>query len=340
VTQPTPTPAPAPTSGSFGGITLTVPSGGTSTSSGPSYGLGSWGGQNVDPGDLPFLADIIATGGQTTGNNVMKAFLSAPAGQVATIQHALLMGGYYSKTTTPKWGVISPEDRDAFARAITIAGQAGESISSTLESAAAYGATAGLEAAKAQTLAAKHVTVSLPNATDLESLAVKAFQATLGRKATPQEAARFAASYRAMSGGAQRAAAQAAYQAQTGVAPVTGDPLAMVQQAITNPQANNPALGSKLSHELGTGGNPSQPPLAGSFDQQIGGLMQLGQQQVAPGSAARPGLTETVQNQQVSPDVAAENYARNTHPQAAAATDFANTFNTFLSLLNGVSGVA
>jgi hypothetical protein len=335
-------PTPAPTSGTGpGGITLTVPTGsGSSSSSADLYGLGVWGAQTVNPGDLPFLAGIIGQGKTTTGDAVVKAFLAAPADQVATVQHALYMAGYYPKTYIPKWGVIGPADRTAFGQAVTIAGQSGAPVTSVLEQGAEYGAEAGIAAAQASTTSqARTATVNLPNTTDLEALAIKAFQSALGHKASPKQAAAFAAAYRAMSAGVQRNANTDVYNAQVGTnpTPIQGDPTQLVHDAA--------GLGTPYTYHQGDSESAAEQGLRNAqpqgFSGQIGGLMTLGQSiaaSSAAGSAQQGGLTQVTTESPVSPDVAAENYARNTHPKQAAANDVANTFQTFLGLLSGIGG--
>lgn len=336
-------PNPAPSSGTGpGGLTLVAPPTGTTSSGADKYGLGVWGGQPVDPGDLPFLTSIVGQGKQTNGDSILQAFLQAPSEQVATIQHALYLAGYYPKTFTPKWGVITSQDRNAFGQAITLAGQAGAPVSSLLESQASYGAAAGIAAAQANVSqsTAKTATINMPNATDLEALATKAFQDALGRKATPKEAAQFAASYRAMSAGVQRAGNQTVYDAgtpQLTPALQNADPATLVDQAVagTNPVQQHPDLAKLLS--LGVGPDLTNQTQPASFSQQVGGLMQLGQQVATAqaGSAQQTGLTQIPVEQPISPDVAAANYARNTHPNRAAASDLANTFNQFLNIILG-----
>lgn len=334
-----------------GGITLVAPTTSGTTTGGSLYGLGQWGKQTVDPGDLPFLSGIVSTGGNTTGDSIVQAFAGAAPDQVATIQHALYMAGYYPKTYAPKYGVISPTDVSAFGHLVTTAGQAGQPVAALLAQGAAYGAAAGIAAAQAKAAGkAKTVAVNLPNATDLEAAAVAAFQKELGHKASPQAAAAFAAQYRAMSAGIQRTANQQVYDASAGVNPDVpqGDPAKMVQHAVTTPdqrlaqsQQNNPDLGPVLAHELGTGYPVPKVPDT-PFADQIGGLMKLGQKLADPGSAQQQGgqqggLTQVDVESPVSPDVAALNYARNTHPNQAAANDVAGAFDMFLSLLfNGV----
>lgn len=329
-----------------GGITLVAPetTGSTSTSL---YGLGQWGDQTVDPGDLPFLSSIIATGQTTTGDAIVRGFASASPGDVATIQHALLMAGYYTANYTPRYGVVGPQDVAAFGHLVTTAGQSGQPVAALLVQGAAYGAQAGIAAAQAETQgAAKVAQVRLPNATTLEAAATAAFQKELGHKAGPQEAAAFAAAYRAMSAGMQRTANQAMYDAttpdQTIAGGVVGNPQKLVERALTTPeqrlamsQQNNPNLSPILAHELGTGHAPPEIPPA-SLSDQIGGLMKLGQDITDPGSAAPTGLTQIETETPVDPRTAAINYARNAHPNAAAANDVANVFDLFLNLLSGV----
>lgn len=342
MTQPTP----APSSGvGPGGLTLVAPPASGSTGSNADlYGLGVWGSQTVNPGDLPFLTGIVATNGKTTGDAILKAFLSAPADQVATVQHALYMAGYYPKTFTPKWGVITPEDRSAFGQAVTIAGQSGAPVTSILTQGAAYGAAAGIAAAQASTASqARTATVNLPNTTDLEALASKAFQDALGHKASPKQAAAFAAAYRSMSAGVQRNDNQTLYNAQVGVQPTTiqGDPEQLVRDATIDPgQAGVVRVGGAHGNE-GVDFVPTRTAdTPKSFSGQVGGLMSLGQSIAASsaGSAQQGGLTQVTTESPVSPDVAAENYARNLHPNQAAASDVANTFQTFLGLLSGIGG--
>lgn len=341
MTQPSPP-------GSIGDLLdqLNTQAQGTSGSTTSLYGLGSWGKQTVDPGDLPFLSGIVATGGNTTGDAILKAFAGAAPDQVATVQHALYMAGYYPKTYNPKYGVISPTDITAFGNLVTTAGQAGQPVAGLLAQGAAYGAAAGIAAAQAKANAAKVMTVNLPNTTDLEASAVAAFQKILGKKATPEAAAAFAAQYRAMSAGVQRAANQQAYDAATAgaaaVAP-TGDPTTLVGKAMTRQarktlDAQTDNLPPVLSHELGTG-QPKPTLGTPSFSDEIGGLQHLGQSLMQP-SAQPGGLTQIDVESPVSPDVAALNYARNTHPNAAAANDIASAADVFFQLLfgNGLAG--
>lgn len=320
---------------------------GSSASTADLFGLGTYGQQKVNPGDLPFLTDILASGGATTADAIVKAFLAASPDKVATIQHALVMAGFYPSSYTPKYGIVSPEDRDAFDKAVTLAGQSGQAVSSLLEQGAAYGASAGIAAAQSQSQQGKVATVTLPNTQNLENAAITAFQNELGRKATPKEAAAFAAAYRAMSGGMQRQQNQQTFDATNPPAPSTlqGNPMQIADSAMQSPaeqkalaEQNPPGMNPTLAHELGTG-QPAPTVPATSFSGQIGGLMGVGQQLAASqaGSAAPSGgLTQLMQDSPVDPSVAAANFARNTHPQAAAANDVATTFQAFLSMLNGI----
>lgn len=336
-------PTPDPNSGvGPGGLTLVAPTGGTSSGA-SKYGMGQWGSATIDPGDLPFLSSIISTGQNTTGDSIVQAFAGANPQDVATIQHALLMAGYYTAKYVPTYGVIGPKDVAAFGHLVTTAGQAGESVSKLLLDGAAYGSEAGIAAAQAQK--AKVAEVRLPNTTDLEAAATAAFQQVLGHKAGPKEQAAFAAAYRAMSAGIQRTANQQMYDATDPGGATSGgaDPTKLVENALTTPeqrlamrQQNNPNLDPVLAHELGTGQAPPDIPNA-PFSDQIGGLMHLGQQELA-GSAQPTGLTQVETDTPVDPATAAANFARSQHPKSAAANDVANVFDMFLSLLNGQAG--
>jgi hypothetical protein len=358
---PTRTAPPGPQSGTFGGITFDIPD--SSTSSTPDlYSVGNWQTQQVDPGDLPFLTDIIKSGQATTGEAVVKAFAQSDPGSVATIQHALMMAGYYTGEYQPRYGVISPDDIKAFGQAVTVAGQAGMPVAQLLTQSAAYGATEGIAAAQAQVRAsASGQTTVLPNTQNLEAQAINAYQQVLGRKATDKEAARFAAAYRAMVAAHARAqSGQLAgeFASQTPEA-LVGEALGMNQDAgrppgmglagNLNPNVNEgedaPDLAGNMNPMVNTGGGRpggapdpftdgiAQAPRPGmGFSERIAGLMSLGQSsnEALAGSAQGGGGTV---DDTVDPTVAATNYARAEHPKEAAANDVANTFNMFLSLL-------
>lgn len=348
----------------------------TGQSSGSKYGLNKViAGSEVNPGDLPFLSSVIQSGKPTTAEEILKAFATAKPDQIATIQRALFMAGYYTSNYAPQYGVIRPQDVAAFGKVVTVASQSSQPVSQLLLDGAKYGAQAGLQAAQAQVQGAGRqsavASVNLPNTQDLEALALKAFQSALGHKASPKDAARFAAYYRAHSAAVQRQANQQQYDAQNPVISDT-DPLASIDPDKAIDQATGlhtqPMAGPIIPHtarpritddgqqvvpETGpivpgskrplvdrTTGEPVEP----GFDEQIGGLMTLGQAVAASqdaeqqGSAEGGGLTQYDVEAPISPDVAAENYARNTHPNEAAANDVANTFNVFLSLLAGNFG--
>lgn len=309
------------------------------------YGMGDWGSQTVNPGDLPVTVNTIAQGQATTGDAVVEAFAHGSPDQIATIQHALMMAGtYYPQSYTPKYGVVSQQDIAAFAEAVKTAGQAGQAVSSLLEGQAKAGATMGITAAQQQnSTKASVATVTLPNTQDLEAEAIKAFQQVLGRKATPKEAAGFAALYRGMAAGLQRAQNQQQYDATN--PPVNAALAAADPQALTDQATSVVSHGTQLAPKpLGqsmhdTDFQPTQQTTLvnpADFSTQVGGLMSLGQAvaaaQQTPGSAGG-GLTQITQDSLPNAAVAAENYARNVNPKGAAATDTANTFNTFLSLL-------
>jgi hypothetical protein len=357
--QPTPQPGSPPTTGdplidAINRATAAAQVGGTSAPP-DLYGLGQWQTQNVNPGDLPFLANIVGGGQQTTGEGIVKAFAQSDPSSVATIQHALFMAGYYTSDYTPKYGVVSPQDISAFGNAVTVAGQSGQPVAQLLEQGAAYGAAAGVQAAQQQARGGASGTVTLPNTATLEAEAVKAFQSELGKKATPQEAAQFAAYYRAM------VKAQARAQTATPLpGPVgTENPADLVDEATrlhtvpmqgpiipgtTRPQVTEDGrtLVPKIGPIIPGTDRPlvdretGQPATAG-FGEQIGGLMSLGQAVNAAVGTAQPGGI-TFQDSVVDPSVAASNFARNLHPQDAAANDVANTFNMFLSLLGSHFG--
>jgi hypothetical protein len=340
---------PAPTGGSFGGITLQLPTTTSSSSSSDLYGLGEWGTQYVTPGDIPFPIGV-GPKGQALGNDVIKAFAQSGPGSIAQIQRALYLGGYYSsKSYVPTYGVIKPEDIAAFGNAVTTAGQSQQPLSSVLLAGAQVGTAAGVAAARQQRVAAKSqvATVTLPNTQDLEAEAIKTFQQTLGRKATPAEAAAFAASYRAMSGGIQRANNQAQFDATTGPA-VTGG-ITKGQQGALDSQISQVGQtpDAHLGHQLVAGQeDPIQSAEPESFTQQLASLGQVAaqaQSEAVPTGAdatGKPGLTQLTQESPEDPSVAAENFARDEHPNQAAAKDTANVFDQFLQILSSSFGGA
>lgn len=338
---PTPQPTPGPDSGvGPGGIVLTLPQA-TGTAKGSKYGLGSWGAEAINPGDLPFLTSLLAEGKTPTGDDIVKAFAHANPEQIATIQHAMLMGGHYyqNKSFLPQYGIISGPDIAAFASAVQTAGKSGMAVSDLLERSAAYGAAAGVAQAQQQQQAAAKATITLPNTQDLEALATKAAQAVLGHKAKPEEIAGFAAMYRAMVAAQQRSQNQQRYDAHTPALPgalANTDPSKLVGDATTNPdiqgaQRVGGAHGDEGVRDVKTV-TPAEPM---PFSDQVGNLMSLGQAVASAQQAGQPvtGLTQYTQDATESPDVAAENYFRNLHPDQAAGSDTANTFNVFLGLL-------
>lgn len=318
------------------------------TSTASLYGLGDWGSQTVNPGDLGLIVNLAQGAKTTTGDAVVEAFAHASADQIATIQHALLMAGtYYPQSYTPKYGVVSQQDIAAFAQAVKTAGQAGAPVADLLANQAKAGAALGIQAAQQQGATGKVATVTLPNTQDLEAVAMKAFQAVLGKKATTQQAAQFAAYYRSMAAGAQRAANQAQYNAENPALPdalAQANPAALTDAATLSPEqqmiAQNPPNmgtfhpgGHAAQLGLGPGDTTTGSPL--SFTDKVGGLMSLGQAvAAAQNHGLSPGLTQITQDSLPSADVAATNYARNTNPKGAAATDTANVFQTFLGLLS------
>lgn len=373
MTQPTPQPAPtpAPSGGSFGGITLTVPDT-KSKSQGDLYGVGQWGSQPVDAGDLPFV--ITAKGNKPTADDVIKAFAGTSDPQViAQIQQALYLGGYYSSTYTPTWGVIKPEDVSAFGNATILAGQQGASVSSVLLQGAQYGTAAGVAAAKAAAVPASKTVaeVRLPNTTDLEALAIKTAQQALGHKMNPQEAAAFAAAFRAYSAGIQRAANENMFAAQTNAyeqhaaakAGKSGTSGQAVAAGASAPPANfadptsfdamppgatpvAPNFSDPTSFDAlppgataPAGGSAQAGAQGPSFAEQMATLGQVAAQAQSQAlTGAQPTLTQVQMETPMDPAVAAENYARNTHPDQAAAKDVSNVFSDFLSLLSGHFG--
>lgn len=319
----------------------TAPS--TASKSTDLFGLGDWGAQNINPGDLPTLSGLIATGGQTTGNAVVQAFASGDPGAVAQIQRALYLGGFYGQTSkyVPTYGVVSAQDLTAFGDAVTLAGKTKSSVSNVLLTHAQVGTASGLAAA-AQGTTAETKSITLPNTQDLEAEAVKAFQAALGKKATPEQAAAFAASYRAMSAGMQRTANQQQYDAQQGVG------LSPQQETQLQGETANVGTPPSLAPTTGVPGLP--PPndqmIANDtaetpdFSQQLSSLGEVAaqaQQDALPTKTAT-GLTQVTQESPEDPSVAAENFAQNSDPQRAGAHDIASQFNTFLSLLSGNFG--
>ena len=323
--------------------------GGGKSSSKSLYGLGDWGSQTVNPGDLGLIVNLAQGATATTGDAIVQAFAHATLDQIATIQHALLMAGtYYPKDYTPKYGVVTQQDIAAFADAVKTAGQAGAPVADLLSQQAKAGAQLGIAAAQQQGQTSKVATVTLPNTQDLEAVAIKAFQSVLGHKATPQQAAQFAAMYRSMAAGVQRAQNQAQYDAENPQLPTAlqqADPAALTAAATVSPeqqmiQQNPPNMnvlhpGGGRGAQLGLGAADTTAGSPLSFTDQVGGLMTLGQAvAAAQNHGLNPGLTQITQDSLPSADVAAQNYARNTNPKGAAATDTANVFSTFLGLLS------
>lgn len=344
--DPSATPDPTSVEGLLDALNNENAPSGASSSAKDLFGLGEWSGENINPGDLPVLGSILGSGQQTTGNAIMQAFASGSPTAVAQIQRALYLGGYYSSSYTPTYGVIGPKDITAFGNAVQIAGKTKASVSTVLLNAAQYGTAAGVAAAASQGTEAKTLTVSLPNTQDLEAEAVKAFQAELGRKATPSEAAAFAASYRAMSAGVQRTANQAQYDAETGAgsittaqaaklqtqvssigAPIPGQPVAPPDDQLTTHAPINEQLQSEQS----------TPGTAPDFSQEmnsLGGVASEAQQDATPTmKSATSGLTQDEQETPESAANAAENFAQNAAPGEAEATGLANQFDNFLSIL-------
>lgn len=332
-------PTPAPTSGTFGGITLTLPKT-TTTSTADLYGLGDWGKQNIPVGSLPFPITV-GPKGNATGDSILKAFAQSDPGSIAEVQRALYLGGYYSSTYTPTYGVIKPEDLSAFASAVTSAGKQQSPVADVLLAGAQYGTAAGVAAARQQATAqkAETATVSVPNAQDLEAEALTAFQNTLGHKPTPAEAAAFAATYQAMSVGTQRANNQAEYNASNGPGSqggITASQSDQLQSEIGQSAAPTPfqqhaaAEGPVADNE----DVADQPPSFASQLNSLGQIAQTAAQEAVPSGSSAGGLTQVDQQSVEDPSVAATNFARNSDPNQAAAKDTASAFDTFLGLLS------
>lgn len=358
--QPQTTPSPAP-SGLLGSILSEVGSSGTTKAPTDLYGLGEWGTQTINPGDLPILTAIIGSGQATTGNAIMAAFAQADPASQATIQRALYLGGYYSsKTYTPTYGVIKPQDMTAFGSALVVAGKTTAPLSGVLLSGAQYGITAGVTAAQ-QNAKAATAKIELPNVQTLEADAMSAFQQVLGRKATPSEAAAFAAQYRAMSAGTQRAANQALYDTKTGGLtqsqetglqgelaqvgePVTPGSATSAENDFPWVQGGGATPGSATSAEndqqqgfLDSQQSPYESNDFGSEMNDLGSIAQQAQAQAIPGAT---GLSQVTVNDPEDPTAAAENFAENADPKAAAGTDLAGQFHNLLSILGSSTGGA
>lgn len=341
-------PKPAPSGGgTFGGITLTVPPVGGSSSGADKYGLGVWGSQQINPGDLPVLANIIASGKTTTGDDIVKAFAGADPVTLAEMQRALYLGGFYGQSSkyTPSYGVIAPEDITAFAKAVKTAGQSGQGVSALLLNQAKIGTAAGIAAAHTQLLTAKAKAekpsvIDVPASADLEAAAEQAFEQVLGRKARPHEAAAFAAAYQATVVGLQRNAdSQAASLAQTATGGLTSKQATgfdTTLQGIGQPPLETP----QVAHGLNNGGGPIVP--VENFGEQLNDLQSLGTAVTEAAAAKTPAISAapssiTVQ-EPPAVDVAAANFARAEHPKQAAGADLASTFDKFLSILGSNFG--
>lgn len=357
-----PAPPGSGSGGSFKGITLNVPTTGTSSSTGDLYGLADWGQQNVNPGDLPILNALIGKGSKTTGDDIVKAFASADPTSLAEIQRALYLGGFYGQnsTYTPTYGVVSAQDVTAFGDAVKLAGQSGTSVSDLLLEHAKVGTAAGIAAAQQQfsarhtaSLAPKISAVTVPATGTLEAEAMNAFEKVLGRRAKPKEAAAFAAMYQSMVAGVQRAniaAEQQAVQQASGSGLSTSEAVSFGQQLAN---IGTPGAAPTLEENPPPGvprqawDNPQERALAeqgvSSFGQQMGQLQTLGEAVTASAAAKTPVIggrrTAVIQEQQPEdPGVAAENFARNTHPHAAARSDLGGAVDMFLQLLGSHGG--
>lgn len=362
---PSPTPTPAPSSNP-GGINLdsvvASVSGGTSSSGGSSgdYGLTSEAqGATFDITGLPDLGT-----GKLSGKDLINAFLAAGtsgdpqrAATVAAIQHALYFAGYYTSSYVPTWGTAKKDDASAFAAAIndlwhaqqaptSVPGAQPITLAQWLSGQAAVGAAQGTGAKQ------RHV-VSVPNPTDVASVYKKVAQQELGHLPNAADTQAFVASFTkqyvdaantAAGFGQQLTAAQASLGALAPStlpqSPVPYDNSSAGAAEFTQNQmfpgfpAENPAYAGGSANAAEYTQNAANPPAVGS-DTLPQSMQTL--QDVINGQSGNPNGVSTASGP-VSVTTAAEDFARNRHPNEAAANDLGNTLNTFLKLLAGNGG--
>lgn len=332
---PTPTPRPAPTGNSAGAQAfkasgITLPDVGSSKSE---FGLGPLSTAPVQVGGLlPVMgkdgkAVTPGQGGTYTAEQVMRAFASASPSLVAQIQHMLMLGGFYGAPKangelpyTPNYGVLNPQDLDAFAKATSTAAQTGGDLREYLGRQAKFGEYQGVAAAINANGAGKTRLITKADPLALASTIEKEYQTLTGRKPNEAERAGFIAAYNA----AYTQFQNNKYDSEAAAAAGTG-PSASTDYSTAAPPPISGFDGTHFSDHLSSDG----PALTQAQDQ-----ANLGREpQIIPGSTP-----SAVTQQEFDPAAFAEQYVREHATGETDAHDVASQFKSFMNIIQGGVG--
>jgi hypothetical protein len=290
----------------------------------------------------------------------------------AAIQHALYYGNYYGKSSVPTFGEVSKDDADALGRALNDLYNANQAqtggsssgqltkmgVSQFLTSQAAIGATSGPNG-PSSAVAPQVVNVRAPNAADVAATYQKVAQQLLGHRPDAADTAAFVNSYTQQYVANEKQNFQAQYNATvqkaqvkaaaTGAAPylpsAAPSPADLMRRGevadqnfpsgVTSTAPSTPQ-GLFLQGEINDQNNPAPgganaPTLSDSMMSLQDVINQQSQQSQQGGGG--PGFIAAGTNAPEDVGVAAENFARNQHPNEAAAGDLNSTFGTFLNLI-------
>lgn len=146
-----------------------------------------------DPADKSTYGTLI--GGTQPLSDVMKSFGSLRGANLAQIQQALYLGGFYTGNYTPTLGVLHNQDLDAFRESLKIASQAGGNLAQFLGEAAKAGQEQGTKTQHNYEQLTHVLHTTDPNR--VSQTIEAAFSDALGRGPSKEEKARFVASFRA-----------------------------------------------------------------------------------------------------------------------------------------------
>jgi hypothetical protein len=352
-----------PTSANLGGITLTVPAGGTSSTTSP-YGLtDGWGTQPINLSGFPatIVADLAKAGLDTSqpqpGNVVAAAIAKLPSADTQLIQQMLYYGGWYtgiSNITDLHLGSFQDKDIAALKNLIQTGGQTGQPLGSYLVASANYGQAQGTIN---QVAGVGVKPIPIPADVDVDTALRAAAEKELGHDPSPELLAGFRAMYDQMlvtaSKQAQALAAQStatnlgdpeqigAAAGRLGLSGYFGD----AAQAPPMPGANGgsaptqaDARASQLPGTLGT-------TQADSNESQIEDNYNAYQQQHAADqntvnqfqSAANSNLAGATPTLTSAPDIndAAEQYIQQNDAAGVGQQDTVSKYSTLLSILSG-----
>lgn len=235
------------------------------------------------------------------------------------------------------------------------------------------GPLASQSSSRSTTPTAVSAPVDVPNPEDLSAVYRKVAQQVEGRRPSAAETAAFVANYSHYAIANQKANILAEYNARVQKAQAklqsgTNGDLNATNPFPAQPPQPSSTQGQFIQGEINSINNPPAPnlphgvavsqgpdsqfihgssagqtsPATPDLTDEMSTLQDIINQRAgtpsSSSSAVNPKLILVDKVQPESADVAAENFARNTNPKAAAATDLNNTFQQFLQLLSGKIG--